>query len=59
MELIQELWRKGAERFFLSELQSFGIQGRGAADFLSYFKLAQEIMGYDIKLIEATDKKPS
>jgi len=41
MELIQELWRKGA------------------ADFLSYFKLAQEIMGYDIKLIEATDKKPS
>jgi len=57
MELIRELWRKGAERFFLSGVAGFGIQGRGPADLLSYFKLGQEIMGYEMEFVEATEKK--
>jgi len=57
MEVIRELWRKGAERFFLNGVKGFGIGGRGPADFLSYFKLAQEIMGYDMEMVEASDKK--
>jgi hypothetical protein len=57
LKVIKQVWRRGAENFFLRGLKSFNIEGNDAKAFVSYFKIAQEIMGYRMEIVEASEKK--
>lgn len=57
LKVIGEVWREGAEKYFLRSLKTFGIEGNNAKAFALYFKLAQEVLGYEMELVEATDKR--
>jgi hypothetical protein len=57
LEIIRQVWRKGAENFFLKGLKKLGIEGNDAKAFAYYFKKAQEIMGYSVEVVEASEKR--
>ncbi len=57
LDVIKEVWREAADKYFLRGLKAFGIEGDNALSFVLYFKYAQEIMGYKMELVEAGERR--
>lgn len=54
LEVIGKIWREGAERTFLEQMKTFGIEGNDAAAYATAFVLANSVLGYNMELVEAT-----
>jgi hypothetical protein len=57
LKLVGEVYAKMAERVFLKGLKAFDIKGKDAKAFATYFKLAQEVLGYKMEIPEASEKR--